>query len=110
MKLIFEYDEQNSGHLSDEDISITLPKDLTRTNLPLPNVSEIEVIRHYTNLSKKNQQTKLICTAREKKVFLPIYLMPPFLSIFLIFLAKDLSSTLGTLYLLMALLLLFCLR
>ncbi|TSA17593.1 MAG: glycine dehydrogenase subunit 2 [Nitrosopumilales archaeon] len=54
MKLIFEYDEQNSGHLSDEDISITLPKDLTRTNLPLPNVSEIDVIRHYTNLSKKN--------------------------------------------------------
>jgi glycine dehydrogenase subunit 2 len=54
MKLIFEYDEQISGHLSDEDISITLPKDLTRTNLPLPNVSEIEVIRHYTNLSKKN--------------------------------------------------------
>ncbi|MGQ0638373.1 MAG: aminomethyl-transferring glycine dehydrogenase subunit GcvPB [Nitrososphaerota archaeon] len=54
MKLIFEYEEQNTGHLSDEDITILLPKDLTRNELPLPNVSEIDVIRHYTNLSKKN--------------------------------------------------------
>ncbi|MGI0088943.1 MAG: aminomethyl-transferring glycine dehydrogenase subunit GcvPB [Nitrosopumilaceae archaeon] len=54
MKLIFEYEEQNTGHLSDEDIPILLPKDLTRNELPLPNVSEIDVIRHYTNLSKKN--------------------------------------------------------
>ncbi len=54
MKLIFEYEEQNTGHLSDEDISIVLPRDLTRNELPLPNVSEIDVIRHYTNLSKKN--------------------------------------------------------
>ena len=54
MKLIFEYDEQITGHLSDEDITIELPNDLTRNELPLPNVSEISVIRHYTNLSKKN--------------------------------------------------------
>lgn len=54
MKLIFEYEEQTTGYLSDEDISIILPNDLTRNELPLPNVSEIEVIRHYTNLSKKN--------------------------------------------------------
>ncbi|MEK6833914.1 MAG: aminomethyl-transferring glycine dehydrogenase subunit GcvPB [Thermoproteota archaeon] len=54
MKLIFEYEEQSTGHLSDEDITIELPNELTRNELPLPNVSEITVIRHYTNLSRKN--------------------------------------------------------
>ncbi|MBI3842566.1 MAG: aminomethyl-transferring glycine dehydrogenase subunit GcvPB [Thaumarchaeota archaeon] len=54
MKLIFEYEEQTTGYLSDENISIGLPNELIRNELPLPNVSEIEVIRHYTNLSKKN--------------------------------------------------------
>jgi glycine dehydrogenase subunit 2 len=54
MKLIFEYEEQSTGHLSDEDITIELPNELTRNELPLPNVSEINVIRHYTNLSRKN--------------------------------------------------------
>lgn len=54
MKLIFEYEQQTTGYLSDEDIPIILPQDLTRNELPLPNVSEIDVIRHYTNLSKKN--------------------------------------------------------
>lgn len=54
MKLIFEYEEQSTGHLSDEDITIELPNELTRNELPLPNVSEISVIRHYTNLSRKN--------------------------------------------------------
>jgi glycine dehydrogenase subunit 2 len=54
MKTIFEYDEETTGHLSDEDISIKLPAELTRNDLQLPNVSEINVVRHYTNLSKKN--------------------------------------------------------
>ncbi|MEK6877826.1 MAG: aminomethyl-transferring glycine dehydrogenase subunit GcvPB [Thermoproteota archaeon] len=54
MKLIFEYEEQSTGHLPDEDITIELPNELTRNELPLPNVSEITVIRHYTNLSRKN--------------------------------------------------------
>lgn len=54
MKLIFEYEEQITGHISDEDIPLKLPSELTRNDLPLPNVSEINVIRHYTNLSKKN--------------------------------------------------------
>jgi glycine dehydrogenase subunit 2 len=54
MKLIFEYEEQSTGHLSDEDITIELPNELTRNELPLPNVSEVNVIRHYTNLSRKN--------------------------------------------------------
>ena len=54
MKLIFEYEEQTSEHLPDENILIDLPKDLVRKQLPLPNVSEVNVVRHYINLSKKN--------------------------------------------------------
>ncbi len=54
MKTIFEYDEQTSGHLADEQVSIELPGDLRRGDLPLPNVSEVNVVRHYTNLSREN--------------------------------------------------------
>ncbi len=54
MKTIFEYDEETAGHLSDEEVLIKLPAELTRSELPLPNVSEISVVRHYTNLSKRN--------------------------------------------------------
>lgn len=54
MKLIFEYDEQISGHVRDEHIDLELPQDLIRDELPLPNVNEIDIVRHYTNLSRKN--------------------------------------------------------
>jgi len=62
MKTIFEYEEQTTGHVRDidntekkeEDILTELPKDLIRIELPLPNVSEINVIRHYTNMSRMN--------------------------------------------------------
>jgi len=54
MKLIFEYDEQISGHVLDEHIDLELPQDLIRDELPLPNVNEIDIVRHYTNLSRKN--------------------------------------------------------
>ena len=54
MKLIFEYEEQTSGHLPYENIQIDLPKGLIRNELPLPNVSEVDVVRHYTNLSKES--------------------------------------------------------
>lgn len=54
MKLIFEYDEQISGHVGDEHIDLELPLDLIRDELPLPNVNEIDIVRHYTNLSRKN--------------------------------------------------------
>ncbi len=54
MKLIFEYEEQTTGYLPDEDIQIDLPKEIIRKELPLPNVSEISTVRHYINLSKKN--------------------------------------------------------
>jgi glycine dehydrogenase subunit 2 len=67
MKLIFEYEEQTTGHVPDmdnkegsvggvgaADITIELPKDLIRKELSLPNVSEINVVRHYTNISRMN--------------------------------------------------------
>jgi len=65
MKLIFEYEESITGHLPDAgmdelrngkegDLLAGLPDDLIRKELPLPNVSEVDVIRHYTNMSRKN--------------------------------------------------------
>ena len=63
MKLIFEYEEQTTGHVcgvddnqkeGGEGVLTGLPEDLIRKELPLPNVSEINVVRHYTNMSRKN--------------------------------------------------------
>ena len=55
LKLIFEYEEQkNSEHLQEEEVVIDLPAELVRSELPIPNVSEVEVVRHYTNLSRMN--------------------------------------------------------
>lgn len=73
MKTIFEYEqENNSKHLPDEEqkeeevenkekqdeeqneVIIEIPKELVRKELPLPNVSEVNVVRHYTNLSRMN--------------------------------------------------------
>jgi len=63
VKIIFEYDEeQTTKHVPDiddkekegEDILTELPKDLIRKELLLPNVSEINVVRHYTNISRMN--------------------------------------------------------
>jgi len=66
MKLIFEYEESNSGHLpdvsDDEELSNGqekgllpgLPSELIRKELPIPNVSEVDVVRHYSNMSRKN--------------------------------------------------------
>ena len=63
MKLIFEYEEQATKHVPDiiddkhqgeEDILVGLPRDVIRKELPLPNVSEINVVRHYTNISRMN--------------------------------------------------------
>ena len=62
MKLIFEYEEHTTGHVPDinnkeergGDVLVGLPKDLIRKELPIPNVSEINVVRHYTNISRMN--------------------------------------------------------
>jgi hypothetical protein len=61
MRLIFEYNEEISGHVPNVDDKEKrsegnlngMPKDLVRKELPLPNVSEISVVRHYTDLSRK---------------------------------------------------------
>ena len=83
MKLIFEYDEQTSKHVPDANNnnnnnnnndnigdddgknkstkeigspnSLTeIPHNLLRKELPLPDVSEITVVRHFTNMSQSN--------------------------------------------------------
>src|SRR5919112_3524895 len=88
MKLIFEYEENNSKHIScDTENRVNnaiccnnnqskndnskshnsidsgseeardgyeIPVDLLRKELPLPNVSELTVVRHYTNMSQLN--------------------------------------------------------
>src|SRR5918996_3829312 len=63
MKIIFEYEEEkNTGHLQEEegeegeeDFCIELPSDIVRKEeLPIPNVNEVDVVRHYTNISRMN--------------------------------------------------------
>ncbi|MGH9987294.1 MAG: hypothetical protein ACRD8W_25390, partial [Nitrososphaeraceae archaeon] len=74
MKIIFEYqDEQVSGHVKNtldyENVSECnsvkpcnkesstgdlIDGNLIRENLPIPDISEATVIRHYTNLSRLN--------------------------------------------------------
>ena len=54
MKLIFEYDQQPTEHVEQIQTQLDLPIELIRDNLPLPNVNETDIVRHYTNLSKKN--------------------------------------------------------
>ena len=54
MKLIFEYDQQPTEHVEQIQTQLDLPSELIRDNLPLPNVNETDIVRHYTNLSKKN--------------------------------------------------------
>ncbi|MFH1520702.1 MAG: aminomethyl-transferring glycine dehydrogenase subunit GcvPB [Candidatus Micrarchaeota archaeon] len=54
MKLIFELNSKTTDHVPVEHIDINLPKELLRTELPIPNVSEVDVVRHFTGLSRKN--------------------------------------------------------
>ena len=56
-KLIFESsDEGNVGtFLPDSDVtSAKLPNNLSRKELPLPELAEVDVVRHYTKLSRLN--------------------------------------------------------
>lgn len=54
MKLIFENNQKNTGHVPSEQSEIDLPQELKRTDLPLKDINEVEIIRHYTKLSRKN--------------------------------------------------------
>ncbi len=56
MKLLNEKSKLGSSsfNVSLLDIQTNIPDDLQRTDLNLPELPEIEVVRHYTNLSKSN--------------------------------------------------------
>lgn len=58
-KLIFEKSRQGrfaSSHVPSKEVDLDdIPEELLRTTKPLlPEVSELDVVRHYTNLSQKN--------------------------------------------------------
>lgn len=54
MKLIFDYTQSNTKHTPSQEKDVDLPEDLKRRSLPLCDVNEIQIIRHYTELSRKN--------------------------------------------------------
>ena len=56
MKLLNEKSKQGSSsfNVSLLDIQTNIPEDLQRTDLNLPELAEVEVVRHYTNLSESN--------------------------------------------------------
>ena len=45
---------KTQGILQEEDVCIELPSDIFRKELPIPNLNEVDVVRHYTNLSRMN--------------------------------------------------------
>jgi len=53
MKLIFNYNQANTRYTPQEK-DVDLPDELKRESLPLCNVNEVQIIRHYTELSRKN--------------------------------------------------------
>lgn len=55
MKTIFEYNSKSTEYFSVPEIKIDIPsKYLTDKPKGLPEISESEVVRHFTNLSRKN--------------------------------------------------------
>jgi len=56
MKLLNEKSKRGSSsfNVSLLDTQTNIPEDLQRTDLNLPELPEVEVVRHYTNLSKSN--------------------------------------------------------
>ena len=56
-KLIFEYNTKNTEHVpieTNENAQVDLPQGLKRKELNIPDVNEVDVIRHFTELSKMN--------------------------------------------------------
>jgi len=57
LKFIFEYDEENEDYFnfSDEiDLSEYGIKEILTKDIGLPKISEVSLVRHFTNLSRKN--------------------------------------------------------
>jgi len=53
MKLLFELRGRPAEHVPEAG-EVNLPKELLRENLPIPEISEADVVRHYLALSQKN--------------------------------------------------------
>ncbi len=53
-KLIFEYDTKNTHHVPTVNETLDLPEHLIRKDLTIPDINEVDVIRHFTELSKRN--------------------------------------------------------
>ncbi|MDO8553999.1 MAG: aminomethyl-transferring glycine dehydrogenase subunit GcvPB [Candidatus Micrarchaeota archaeon] len=53
-KLIFEYDTKNTNHVPTVNEKLDLPEHLIRKDLTIPDINEVDVIRHFTELSKRN--------------------------------------------------------
>ena len=52
-------DEEQHNYTSEMDIEVVdlqeiIPKSLIRESIPIPNIPEIEIVRHFVNLSQKN--------------------------------------------------------
>ncbi|MEJ2250905.1 MAG: aminomethyl-transferring glycine dehydrogenase subunit GcvPB, partial [Candidatus Lokiarchaeota archaeon] len=65
-KVIFEkqFNQANLNFIpkmdiEEQNLDEILPKELQRTDLNIPNIPEVEIIRHYTNLSQKNYCTDI---------------------------------------------------
>ncbi|HII53221.1 glycine dehydrogenase (aminomethyl-transferring) [Candidatus Micrarchaeota archaeon CG_4_10_14_0_2_um_filter_49_7] len=55
LKLIFEHEGTNTNYVPmDMALNDRLPSPFNRKNLPLPDVSEVDVVRHFTLLSQRN--------------------------------------------------------
>jgi glycine cleavage system P protein (glycine dehydrogenase) subunit 2 len=50
----FSFPDGSENSISDGDSQIELPDNVKRKRLPLPNLSEIDVVRHFTKLSRMN--------------------------------------------------------
>lgn len=52
VELLFDIKSKASRHVPDADVD--LPSDIKRANLPLPELNEVDVVRHFTALSRMN--------------------------------------------------------
>lgn len=53
MKTLFDLKSKNTDHIPDA-VAVDLPKELLRNELPLPDLNEVDVVRHFIRLSRMN--------------------------------------------------------
>ncbi len=54
VKLIFELNSKSTGYVPEEQADVDLPAGLSRAELPIPELNEVDVVRHFTALSREN--------------------------------------------------------